>query len=185
MKREKTRRVSKAEWLQTALDSLEEEGVDGIRVERIARRLGISKSGFYWHFKDRDDLRRQIIEYWAHEYTEVVTINPQFAVGTPEERLERIMMMIIEHDLTRYDLEMKTWGKTDPEIARRVRQVFRLRLKFSRDIFREMGFTGDELEVRTRMFIGYHSWERVTFDSESKKALKKFIPAKLALLTRR
>ena len=66
-----------------------------------------------------------------------------------------------------------------------MRLVFRLRLKFSRDIFREMGFSGEELEVRTRMFIGYHSWERVTFDDESKKSLKSYIPAKLALLTKK
>lgn len=176
------RRASKADWLQTALTILSEEGVEGLRVEHIARRLGISKSGFYWHFKDREDLRNQIIEYWAHEYTEVVTSNPIFQEGTPRQRLRRIMEMIVDAELTRYDLEMKTWGRTDPKIARRVRQVFRFRLDFSRQIFHAMGFRGQELEVRTRMFIGYHSWERLTFDNESKTTLKSWIPAKMKLL---
>lgn len=177
------KRVTKAEWLQTALKVLSDEGVEGLKVERIARRLGISKSGFYWHFQDREDLRNQIIEYWAHEYTEVVSRNPEFLKGSPRDRLKRIMEMIVDADLTRYDLDMKAWSRTDPKIARRVRQVFRVRFDFSREIFRAMGFRGEELEIRTRMFIGYHAWERLTFDSESKTALKKWIPAKIKLLT--
>ena len=179
------KRVSKSEWLQAALTILGEEGVEGVRVEHIARHLGISKSGFYWHFRDREDLRNQILEFWAHEYTEVVTSNPDFRKGTPSQRLKMIMEMIVDAELTRYDLDMKAWSRTDPGIARRVRQIFRLRLDFSRDIFRAMGFKGDDLEVRTRMFIGYHAWEKTTFDRESKKSLKKWIPAKMKLLTRR
>ena len=136
----KMKRASKAEWLQGAPDALAKNGIEAIRIQPLARRLGISKSGFYWHFKDR-------------------------------------------HELTRYDLQMKAWAKADPAIARRVRQVFRLRLKSSWNIFREMGFRGEDLELRTRLFIGYHSWERVTFDDESKKKLQKYIPAKIALLT--
>ncbi|MFK5923017.1 MAG: TetR/AcrR family transcriptional regulator [Verrucomicrobiota bacterium] len=179
------KRVSKSDWLQEALLALEEDGIDAIKVERLAKRLNISKSGFYWHFKNREDLINEIIDYWAHEYTEVVTTNPLFHSAPPLQRLEKIMEMIIDADLTQFELEMQSWGKLDPRIAKKVQQVYEMRLAFSRDIFRELGFKGVELEVRTRMFIGYHVWESTTFRSESKKDLRKYIKAKVALLTKK
>jgi AcrR family transcriptional regulator len=182
---EKIKRISKAKWLQTALKLLEAEGVEAIRVERLARELGISKSGFYWHFKDRDDLRNQMVEYWAHEFTEVVTENPTLREGDPRKRLEQTMVMLLEHDLTRYEVPMRAWAEADPGIARRVRQVYRQRLDFLEEIFRDLGFGGDELEMRTRLFTCYHTWERPMFSKESKKSLRRLIKRRVALLTRK
>ncbi|MHC4350247.1 MAG: TetR/AcrR family transcriptional regulator, partial [Planctomycetota bacterium] len=56
--RGKAMRKSKAHWFQAALAALAREGIQGVRVERLARDLGVAKSGFYWHFRDRDDLLR-------------------------------------------------------------------------------------------------------------------------------
>jgi hypothetical protein len=46
--KKKIRGVSKAEWLQAAMEVLSQKGVDSLSVEGLARDLGISKSGFYW-----------------------------------------------------------------------------------------------------------------------------------------
>ena len=60
------KRVSKAEWLAQSLEVLAAEGVQGVRVERLARDLGIAKAGFYWHFRDRRDLMQSLLDYWTH-----------------------------------------------------------------------------------------------------------------------
>ena len=179
------KRVSKAEWLQKALDLLEAEGVEAVRVERLARELGISKSGFYWHFKDRMDLRAQMIEYWMHEFNEVVTSNPTLREASPRARLEQTLLMILENDLTRYELPVRAWAESDPGIARRVGQAYRKRLDFLREIFRELGFRGDELEMRARLFLCHGTWERTMFPRESKKALRKLIKRRVALLSKK
>jgi AcrR family transcriptional regulator len=179
------KRVSKAEWLQAALKLLKTEGVEAIRVERIARELGISKSGFYWHFKDRDELRAQIVDYWAHEFSEVVTANPEILEGPPRKRLEQTMEIFIEHDLTVYEAAIYAWAEAEPDIARRLRRVYRQRLDFLRQIFRELGFAGDELEMRTRLFFCYHTWERAMFPKESKKSLRKLIRKRVDLLAKK
>lgn len=181
----KIKRVSKAEWLRSALALLEAEGVEAIRVERIARELGISKSGFYWHFKDREDLRRQMIDYWAHEFTEVVTANSLMREGSPRERLENTMVTILEYDLTRYEVPMRAWAEADPSIARRVREVYRMRFEFLKQIFRDLGFEGDELEMRTLLFACYHTWERSMFLKNSKKSLRKLIRLRVDLLSKK
>ena len=164
------KRVSKAEWLQTALKLLDSEGVEAIRVDRIARELGISRSGFYWHFKNRDDLRTQIVDYWAHEFSEVVTAIPAILEGPPRQRLERTMEMLLEHDLTIYEVAIRTWAETDPVIANRLRLVYRQRMDYIRQIFRDLGFDGDELEMRTRLFFCYHTFERAIFPTDSRMA---------------
>lgn len=177
------KRVSKAEWLQTALIVLEKEGAEAMRIGRIARELGVSRSGFYWHFKDREDLRTEMVEFWAHEFTEVVTANPLMLKGDPRERLEQTMLMILDHDLTRYEVAMRAWAAADAAIARRVREVYRIRMEFLEGTFQELGFRGDDLKMRTRLFVCYHSWERPMFWKESKNTLRKLIRKRVDLLT--
>ena len=181
----KKRRVSKAAWIETALPLLRDEGAEAVRVEVLARRLGTSKSGFYWHFKNRRDLLMQILDYWAHEYTEIVTGNPEVIRMEPLERLQITMEMVLNLDLAEYDLSMRAWAAQDPEVARRVGRVYRQRRAFIREAFAELGFEGNQLEMRTRLFLCYHSWERVMFWRESKKALRELIPLRLQLLTRK
>ncbi len=178
-------RASRADWLEAALEALARDGVDGVRVERLARSLRIAKSGFYWHFRDRDDLLAQLLRFWAHEFTGVATENPELRAGEPRERLRRLAEMILDADLTRYELAFRAWAKQDPKVATEVRRVYRDRLDFVGGILAKLGFEGDDLEMRTRLFVAYHSWERVMFSKEPKRALRALIDRRIALITRR
>ena len=101
------RGVSKAEWLEAGLEALSAGGVAALTVEGLAKSLGIAKAGFYWHFKDRDDMLRQLLDYWVHEITEVISENVEVQAMPPEQRLVRIAEMILDYDLTRYDLAIR------------------------------------------------------------------------------
>ncbi|CAG0952441.1 partial Tetracycline repressor protein class A from transposon 1721, partial [Rhodocyclaceae bacterium] len=56
--------LDRAAWTRAALDILAEKGLDGIRVEVLAKRLKVTKGSFYWHFKDRRDLLDAVLETW-------------------------------------------------------------------------------------------------------------------------
>ena len=183
--RKATKRVSKAEWLATALEFLGRGGIESVRVERLARGLGIAKSGFYWHFRDRAHLLQDMLDYWSDEYTGVVTENPELSALEPKRRLRIIAEMIIDHDLTHYDLAMRSWAAQDPAVARRLAEVYDARMQFLRKAFRELGFTGPELAMRTRLFVCYHSWEQTMFWREPKKKLRAMIKRRVELLTSR
>ena len=176
------KRVSKAEWLGQALDVLASEGIQGVRVERLARNLGIAKAGFYWHFRDRRDLMQSLLDYWTHEFTAVVTENPELLKGDPKKRLYKTMLMILEHHLTKYDLAIRGWAAHDPIAAKAVRLVNRMRLDFVRSIFSDIGFRGRELEMRTRLFVCYHSWEQAMFGDLSKDERRKLLRLRHKLL---
>ena len=181
-KKRRIGRVSKGEWLAAALDVLEVSGIDAVRVERLAKTLSVAKSGFYWHFQDRKDLHKQLLEYWLHEYTEVVSLNPQLFSGEPKVRLEKIMKMIQAHDLARYDLAIRAWARHDEMARDFVQRVMKVRLDFIRRIFSEMGFDGDELEMRTMVFVCYHTWEGATFGDMSPRKRARLRKRRLDLL---
>lgn len=171
MKR-KTERVSRDQWLAAALDLFGRTGVDGLHVEKLARTLEVAKSGFYWHFKDREDLLLQMLEYWSYEYTEVVTQNPLLLMTSPRERLVMISTYVFEQNLTEFDAAMQVWSNKDPAIAKKVRKVTDMRLAFCGKAFEELGFKGDELEMRKRLFIGFQANERQLYGSNKKTAAR-------------
>lgn len=181
----KKKRVSKGDWFEAALQVLRAEGVAGVRVERLARDLGISKTGFYFHFKDRRDLLMQLLDHWEHEFTSVVTENAELGLLDPKTRLFRAAEIILEHELGGFDLSFWAWSGSDPEVDRRVRKVIRARLAFIGKAFEDLGFEGAEMEMRARLFVCYHAWERTTYPQVSRKRLREMMQLRLALLTER
>lgn len=126
-----------------------------------------------------------MLAHWAHEYTGVITGNAKMAKGSPKDRLRQIMEILVEYDLTRYDLAVRAWADSDPAVANRYDGVIRQRLEFVSSLFAELGFEGAELEMRTRLFVCFHSWESSAFPAMSKKARLELIPLRLELLTRK
>ena len=170
MVKRSNKRVSRDQWLLKALEIFARTGPDGLRVEKLARSLNVAKSGFYFHFKDRDDLLKQLVDYWVHEYTEVVTRNPLLLMATPRERLRMIATLVFEQNLTEFESAMQVWSNEDPEIARKVGKVIKTRLAFISRALAELGFEGEELAARARVFLGYITSERQIFGPGKKNS---------------
>ena len=140
----------------------------------LARELGISRSGFYWHFKNRQDLLEHLLKYWIIEYTGIVTNNPELMKLEPQKRLLTVMDMIRDKNLNKYDLAINAWARIDSQARKALKKALDIRLGYLRSIFAELGFEGDELEMRSRLFVCYHSWEDTMFaDTSNQKHLQK------------
>ncbi len=179
------RGVSKFEWLEKALQSLEEGSVSSITVEGLARSLGISKAGFYWHFENRQDLLRQLLDHWSYEITEVITMNPNMAALEPKDRLKTIAEMILEYSFYQYEIAIRQWALKDKMAARSVRKVNRQRLDFVSRAFSDLGFRGDDLAMRSMLFVCYHTWESPMFREIPRKRRRELIAKRIELLTRK
>jgi AcrR family transcriptional regulator len=176
--------VSKAEWLEMALSVLQQGNVAEITIGGLARELGISKSGFYWHFKNRDDLLAQLLEQWTYEVTEIITENEEILALDPRTRLQRSAEMILDRNLVRYEIGIRQWAMKDKNAARAVRAASRKRLDFLRQTFNELGFSGDDAEMRAMLFACYHTWESSMFPEISRKRRRELIEKRIVLLTR-
>lgn len=177
--------VSKPQWLERGMQFLAQGSVQDLSVEGLARSLGIAKAGFYWHFKNRDDLLRQLLEHWTHEITEVITANPEVLALEPEARLVRAAQIIHDFELTRYEFAFRQWALTDQGAAQAIKRVNRLRLDFARKALGELGFKGEDLEMRAMLFVVYHSLELPMFREISKKRRRGLIGKRMRLLTRK
>jgi len=91
--------------------------------------------------------------------------------------------MILELDLTRYELGPGQFASKNKSASRAVKRANNLRSDFIRKAFSELGFTGDELEMRTMLFTCYHTWEASMFLGVSRKRRKQLIGKRLDLLT--
>ncbi len=159
--------ISKHQWLEKALELLESQGHNAVKIDRLAKLLGVSRSGFYWHFKNREDLLKHILDYWTDEFTSVLIENKDIKKLNAKTRLLTAMQTIRNKKLTKYDLAMFTWARTDAVVDAGVKHVIRLRLDFSRELYAALGFAGNELEMRARLFTCYDGWEEVTFAGEN------------------
>ena len=142
-----------------------------------------SRSGFYWHFESKDDLSSQLLDYWEQELTEVVTENEAFLALAPTDRLIKTAETILERDLTRYEIAIRHWALQNKRAARVVKRVTTARLEYLRRTFSELGFTGDDLEMRAMLFTCYHTWERPMFGNIPRKRLRNLIASRIELLT--
>lgn len=164
------KRTRKAEWLEKALNLLETEGINGVKIDRLAKQLKTSRSGFYWHFEGRRDLLVNLLEYWKHEYTEVVIYGGAHPPDLPPSaRLLRVMRMIEEYDLDRFEVPMRAWADHDPRAAEVVAEVYTMRFTFISSILAEMGFTGADLDIRTRLWLSYATHGKAMFGKATRK----------------
>lgn len=142
----------------------------------MASQLNISKTSFYWHFKDKAELIDALIDLWRHEFTETVTANVALQNTPPEQRLAKAMELVDEFDLGCFDLSFRVWAFTEPRVAAAVRDANRLRLEFASKAFAELGFSGEALTCRAALWVGYQSSERYVFPEFSaakRKAMRK------------
>jgi len=177
-------RLSREDWLSRALDALADAGGGALTIDALTQRLGVSRGSFYWHFKDRADFVRQLIDHWSVLMTQRVTEETAQLDAGPKERLLALMENLIAGQFNRYDMVVRVWAAHDRKAARLVENVDELRLAYVRSLFAEMGFIGDELEMRTRTFVVYYSVEPGLFAPLPRKALKKDLMLRHALLTR-
>jgi AcrR family transcriptional regulator len=77
------------DWIEAAYSAMAEEGIGSVAVEPLARRLGITRGSFYWHFENRRALLEAILERWERESTEAV-ISATRRVADPLERFVRL-----------------------------------------------------------------------------------------------
>ncbi|HEX2082024.1 MAG TPA: helix-turn-helix domain-containing protein [Xanthomonadaceae bacterium] len=157
-KAERQGRLSAEDWAQAALDLIAEQGVAAVAVEPLARRLGVTKGSFYWHFPSRDALLQAALERWETAEQEMV-FGKLEAVSDPRERL-RTLFQLVAHELTSHVIYSELLKALDHPIVNPViERVSQRRLDYLTASFRQAGLGRTGAQHRARLayaaYVGF------------------------------
>lgn len=147
-------RQSKKSWLDAALKALASGGIDKVRVESLAKNLGVTKGSFYWHFKDREQFLDELLNFWAEQSTQTVIANPNYPTDS-KARVRAVAEDIVRHDLGKLDPHIRSWTQYDKRRARVVAKIDKVRFEFLRDLFLAVGFSMIGSDLRAQSLYRY------------------------------
>ena len=178
-------RLSRDRWLEHALEILRDEGIQGVKIDRMAKDLGVTKGSFYWHFKDLEDLRTSMLKHWARQYSDVISENPHYHQIDPREGLLAAMTRVREDRLDEFEVAMRSWADHDPIADTVVIGVYHRRTKFVRSFFTRLGFRGLDADMRTHSTLCHMSWEPSMYVDDSPTRRLKLLKLHVEMVTKK
>ena len=151
-------RLSAEDWAQAALDMIAEQGVAAVAVEPLARRLGVTKGSFYWHFPSRDALLQAALERWEVVEQETV-FGTLEAVADPRDRL-RALFRVVAHEVKSHVIYSELLKALDhPTVQPVIDRVSQRRLDYLTASFRQAGMGRSDAQHRARLayaaYVGF------------------------------
>jgi AcrR family transcriptional regulator len=141
------------------MDALAEGGVDAIRVDRLAKKLGVTRGSFYWHFKDHDALLRAVLRDWRKRATYRLRPRIERADGSPKDWLRELLNLPNSSPRAArgaaIELAIRLWARRDPDASRVVRVIDRTRLTYFAGLMQQRGFSAEEAKGRALLFYAY------------------------------
>ncbi|MEU1232202.1 helix-turn-helix domain-containing protein [Streptomyces sp. NPDC005828] len=159
-------RTPRERWVEEGLRVLADSGPDAVRVEALAKRIGVTKGGFYGYFADRDALLAAMLDTWEREATDQVIDRVRHDADADEGSDPRALitlagMLTFSGDRLRpIDLAVRDWARRDEDVAARLRRVDNRRMELLREMIGTFCPDPDEVEARSLIAfcvaIGHH-----------------------------
>lgn len=172
-------------WLEAAYDSLLESGVDSVKILPLAKRLNLSRTSFYWFFKDREELLSALIARWREKNTGNLVKQSEAYAETLAEAMLNVFDCWVNKDLfdSQFEFAVRSWALQSPEIVDEVQRADQVRLEALARMFMRFVYGEGPADVRARttyfVQIGY-----ISMQSKEDIALRmKRIPEYIAIYT--
>jgi len=155
--------LSAGDWEQQALMLMAEKGIRAVAIESLARRMGVTKGSFYWHFPNRDALLEQSLLRWE-KHDEANLQASLGAIADPRERLRSFFRRTGREQLT-HDVYSSLLSAADhPKVEPLLERVAERRMRHIEAAFGEIGFNPEESSHRARLtystYLGFLQLQR-------------------------
>lgn len=146
--RDMKERLSKSDWLEFGLQSLANAGPAALKVDPMAKGLGVSRGSFYWHFKDITAFHDALAEHWlARSQSVAQTLRMR---ADPRDQLF-LLMKIADQTDPKLETAIRVWAINTPKIAELVAKVDSYRIGVLTQLFEDMGCLRPDAEARGNM----------------------------------
>lgn len=152
-------RLSKSSWIRRGLITLADEGHGGLKVGPMAARLHVSRGSFYWHFRDREELLRRVLDAWRATATEQLTARLEGAHRDPREQIRDVLSLPFRGRAAaraaRIELAIRAWARRDEMARFAVDEADAARLAYIGQLFSSLGFGLAEARSRAALVYGF------------------------------
>ncbi len=147
--------TSEEAWLTAAYDALTESGVEAVKIMPLAKNLGVSRTSFYWHFKDREALLEAIIQHWEDKNTGNLVARTQAYAGNVFEAIFNLFDCWLDEALfdSRLDLAIRNWARNDADLQTRLDLADARRETAMAEMLHRFGYAPETALVRARTMI--------------------------------
>src|SRR5262249_7021495 len=174
-------------WIDAGLREMGRGGVAQVRVEVLAKRLGVTKGGFYRRFKDRRALLDALLETWTRG--RIAAIEQQTALGNASaaERLKSVIRLYSERvnpEGMAIELAIRQWARSDRSAAKAVAHVDAARLRSVEHLYARMGLSDEDAQARAVLFYAFIFGQGLMFPDQPPRKRATLMIACADLLTR-
>src|SRR5437773_1319671 len=151
----RTGEVRSESWIEAGLKEIARTGVEGVRVEVLAKNLGVTKGGFYRRFRDRAALLEAMLQHCAPGRVAAIEKHPSLDGATARERLKALIALYSERMNTEgmaVELAIRQWARSDELAANAVASVDVARLKNVGHLYRATGLPAEEADAQAFLF---------------------------------
>ncbi|WP_419863244.1 TetR/AcrR family transcriptional regulator [Candidatus Poriferisodalis sp.] len=115
-------RLSADDWVAAALDVLVSDGISAVKVLPLAKRLGVTRGSFYWHFENHEALLSRLLEVWEETNSGSI-IRAATLEGSIVDRYVALMRcwLGMERFEPRLEVAVRNWGRSNPELWQKLR----------------------------------------------------------------
>jgi AcrR family transcriptional regulator len=158
-------RGSREVWLAAAKQAFLETGLDAVKIQPLATRLNISRTSFYWFFKDRNALLDALLGAWDTQNTGAFVDATTAYAETITEAVLNLIVVFHDEELfePQLDFAVRGWAHQSDDVMARVNAADERRLDAIRKMFERFGFSVEDADVRARTVyltqIGYISMQ--------------------------
>ncbi len=156
--------LQRLDWLRRALQLFVAEGIDAVRITRLADDLQVTRGSFYWHFDNREDLIDALVDFWHRKNTPAITTAVD-RTDSLEQGIFNFFELCIDAERfdPRLDLALREWARRSARIRERVDQADAERIEALRRFFATHDYAPTDALIRARVLyfsqIGFYALE--------------------------
>lgn len=160
---EGTKRTVRDDWIHLARQILVGDGVESVKVMNLAQKLNVSRSSFYWFFKNRQDLLDQLLADWEHRNTASIVERANRSTGSITTAVLGVFECWVDEALfdPGLDFAVREWARRSTDVRRLVDQADDTRISAITSMFQRHGYGDPEAFIRARvlyyMQVGYYA----------------------------